>query len=829
MRVPVPLGFRLLVRDWRAGELRLMVLAVAIAVGVTSAIGFFGDRMTRAMGARAGDLLGADLVLAGPQPLDTAAAQAAAAHPVRAADSLEFASVVTAGDRLQLAQVKAVAPGYPARGVLRTAPALFAADAPTTQVPAAGEAWVEARLLAALGLAVGGRVEIGAAEFVVSRVLTHDVGAGGGFIALAPRVLIARSEVERTQIVQPGSRVTYRTLYAGAAADIDRLRAWLEPRLSANQELHDGRGGNSSIGRALERAERYLGLASLLAVVLAGIAVAMAARRYSERHYDAAALLRCFGASQGRVLRLYAAQVLLLGVIGGGIGGAIGWLAQYGLLFFLRGLIPANLPPPGLTPLGIGFVTGLVLLIGFALPPLTRLRHVPPLRVLRRELAPLPVRGIVVYGAALLTVTLLMWRYTASAPLTLAVLAGAIAAGALLALIAALLLRAARRLPARVGVAWRFGVNNLWRNARASVGQILAFGLALMAMAVIALVRADLLSAWQTQLPPATPNHFAFNILPPDVSAVGRFFLQHQVPSQALYPLVRGRLIEINGAPVRQAVTKEARDDNAVQRELNLTWTEHLPPDNRLVRGHWWRATEATPLVSVEEKLAARLNIQLGDRLTFSIGGNPLEATVTSLRSVQWDSFHPNFYMIFPPGVLDPYPATYLTSFYLTPAQKPLLRQLVQEFPAVTVLEMERVLEQVRSIVAQVTAAVEFILLFVLAAGLAVLYAALQATLDERLYDGALLRALGASRRQLRSAHVAEFAGLGLAAGLLAAIGTELIAYLLYAQVFHLDYRFKWPVWVIAPIAGALLVGSAGYVGTRRIVQASPLALLRRL
>ncbi|MFP5350809.1 MAG: ABC transporter permease, partial [Gammaproteobacteria bacterium] len=389
---------KLLRRDWRAGELRLILAAVAIAVAVTSAIGFFGERVTRALGAGAAELLGADLVLAGPQPPLPAWRALAAERNVRVTETLEFASVVTHGERLQLSQVKAVAAGYPARGTLRTAPTLFAADAPTTDLPAPGEAWVDARLLTALGIDVGARIEIGAGEFSVRRVLAHDTGAGGGFIALAPRVLIASADVERTRVVQPGSRVTYRTLYAGAAADLERLRTTLQPQLSANHEWYDGRSGNSAVGRALERAERYLGLASLVAVVLAGVAIAMATRRYSERHLDAAALLRCFGAGQRRIARLYVEQVLLLGIAGAAIGGLIGWAAQYGLLFLLRELLPADLPPASPMPLALGFATGIVLLAGFALPPLSRLRHVPPLRVLRRDLAPLPVRGWVVYG-----------------------------------------------------------------------------------------------------------------------------------------------------------------------------------------------------------------------------------------------------------------------------------------------------------------------------------------------------------------------------------------------------------------------------------------------
>jgi putative ABC transport system permease protein len=408
------------------------------------------------------------------------------------------------------------------------------------------------------------------------------------------------------------------------------------------------------------------------------------------------------------------------------------------------------------------------------------------------------------------------------------VLAGSLAATAALAAFAGGLLALSRRMHRRVGVAWRFGMNNLWRRARTSIGQILAFGLVLMAMAVIALLRTDLLNTWQTQLPPDTPNHFAFNILPQDVAAMQGFFAANRIPASDLYPMVRGRLIEINGTTVTRAVTKE-EDSGAIRRELNLTWTDTVPSDNRLVRGAWWNNPMPANPVSVEEKLAQKLGIETGDELTFSIAGSERRARVASIRSVQWDSFHPNFYMIFPPGALDGLPATYLTSFHLAPEQKPLLTSLVRAFPAVTVLEMDQVLAQVRTILAQVTAAVELVLLFVLAAGFAVLFAALSASLDERFHEGALLRTLGAGRRQLRAAHFAEFVMLGALAGVLAAIGTELIAWVLYTRAFELEYSFKWPVWILAPLAGGLLIGLAGYIGTRRVVSQSPLTVLREL
>jgi len=820
------LSLRLLRRDWRAGELRLLAAAVVIAVGAVTAIGFFNDRLDRAMTYQSADLLGADLVLRGPDPVPPAWLTAAADHKLRHAETLEFASVVVHGDKLQLASVMAAGPGYPLRGAIRTAPALYAPDRKTADLPAPGSVWVEPRVLQALGLDVGGRITIGSAAFTVTRVLTYEPGRAGSFFAFAPRVLIRRDDVARTAVIQPGSRVNYRYLFAGADADLTRFENWLKPRLDPNHRLLDVRDGNSSIGRAIGRAERYLGLTSLLAVILAGVAIAMGARRYSERHFDMSAMLRCFGATQRDVIALFVPQFLLLGLAASAVGCVFGWLAQEIIFYVLKDLTPAGLPPPGIAPVAFGFFTGLLTLAGFALPPLLRLKRVSPLRALRRELAPLPVAAWAVYGSAATAVLALMWRYTGSLLLTFAVLAGTFAASIGLAALAAVLLGISRRLPHRVGVAWRFGLNSLWRHWRMSIGQILAFGLALMAMAVIALLRTDLLSTWQMQLPPDTPNHFAFNILPQDVAAVRRFFATNDIKASALYPMVRGRLTEINGKPVTRAVRKEAADNGALRRELNLTWTAAVPPDNRIVRGSWWNAT-APGGVSVEEKLAQNLGIAPGDELTFSVAGEPLHARVASLRSVQWDSFHPNFFMIFPPGALDNFPATYLTSFYLAPDRKPLLTSLVRAFPAVTVLEIDQLLARVRLILAQATAAVELVLLFVLAAGFAVLYAALAASLDERFHEGALLRTLGASRRQLRAAHLAEFAVLGVLAGLLAAAGTELIAYLLYTRAFDLEYSFKWPVWLAAPLAGGSLIGLAGYVGTRRVVRQSPLTVLR--
>lgn len=821
------LAWRLLRRDWRAGELRVLLSALIIAVAATTAIGFFTDRLQRAMVEQSAELLGGDLMLRGPRPITQEWLQQAAKTGLEHQQVLEFPSVVVHDGQLQLSAIRAVGPDFPLRGTVRTAQRPYGPERVADGVPAQGEAWVEARLLALLDMEVGETLELGRTSVRVSRVLTFEPGGDVDFASLAPRVLIHRADVEAAGVLQAGSRVRYHGFFAGPAPALDRYKAWLKPRLEPSHRLVDVREGRPRVGSALDRAEQYLGLASLVAVLLAGVAIAMGARRYSERHFDVSAVLRCLGAAQNDILALFLPQLLWLALLGGAVGVVVGYGVQTGLFHLLRGLLPATLPPPGFTPVALGFLTGVVVLAGFALPPVMRLRKVPALRVLRRELTPMPLRGWLVYGAAVAALGVLMWRYTGSALLTAAVLGGSAGALAVLGLLAWGLLRASRRLQRGVGVAWRYGLNNLWRRPALSVSQILGFGLTLMAMALIALVRSDLLATWQTQLPEDAPNHFVINILPDRVEAFRGFLAERGVETAGLYPVVRGRLAAINGEATEARRQEGESDTRTIRRELNLTWSDELPADNAVTTGEWFGPEDADrKVVSVEEGVAERLGVGLGDRLTFDFGGDKRTVEVVNLRSVQWDSFRPNFFMIFPPGVLDGLPATYMTSFHLQAERKGEIAEMAQAFPAVTVIDVDRIMEQVRLILRQVTLAVEYVLVFVLLAGFAVLYAALQASLDERLYEGALLRSLGASRRQLRAGHLAEYALLGALAGLLAAGGSELIAYIAYTQVFKLEYALKWPLWLALPPIGAVVIGAAGFWGTRRVVRESPLAVL---
>ena len=682
-------------------------------------------------------------------------------------------------------------------------------------------------ILSRLHLAVGDSVTVGKLALRITRVLTFEPGQAGEVFGVSPRLLINRLDVPATGVVQPGSRLSYHYLFAGNKGDLDAYHAWLKPQLDPSHQVIGVHEGRRALGAALERAERYLGLAIMVAVILAGVAIAVVVRRYSERHFDVSAMLRCLGLSQQALLGLYLMQLGVLGVIASATGCLIGWLLQAGLLRLIAELLPVAPSSGVIQPFLLGFVTGGALLTGFALPPVMRLKNVPPLRVLRRDLLPIPGNAWLVYGLATGTVFFLIWRYTDDIRLVLSALLGAIVMVLVLFMVGFLLLLVSRTFQSRLDVAWRFGLNNLWRRRQLSLSQISAFGLAFMAMLVITLVRNELITTWAQQLPAETPNHFAVNILPGQTDAIQQMLSGHDIRTTEIYPMVRGRLVTINDAPVLKAVSKEAHSNNALNRELNLTWTLTLQEDNKIVEGRWLAETDINQsLVSVESRLAKQLGIQVGDRLGFTVGSQSVQARVTSLRSVQWDSFRPNFYMIFPPGVLEHLPATYMTSFYLSKEQKSVLRQLIQAYPAVTIIEMDLVLAHAQRIFSQISMAVEYVFVFLLLAGFIVLFAALAASQDERLYEGALLRTLGANSRQLGQACMAEFLILGFFAGILAVIGAEAILWVLYNRLLKIDYSVNWVLWIIVPLASALLIAAAGYWSTRKVKQQSPVLLL---
>ncbi|WP_434698575.1 ABC transporter permease [Pseudomonas sp. D1-1] len=821
------LALRQLLRDARAGELRVLFFALLVAVAASTAIGYFGARLNGAMMMRATEFLGADLLLEGSSPARPEQIRSGTELGLEHARVVEFSSVVATDNGIQLSSVKAADDIYPLRGELKSAPAPFAPEE-TGGRPAPGEAWVEARLLTALDLKIGDSIDVGNKTVRLSRVLTYEPDRAGNFYSLTPRVMINLKDLDATGVVQPGSRVSYRDLWRGPASALQTYRDLVKPGLEPNQRLQDARDGNRQIGGALGKAERYLNMASLVAVLLSGVAVALSANRFATRRFDASALLRCLGLSRRETMVLFSLQLAVLGLLASISGALLGWVAQLGLFALLHDLLPTTVPPGGLLPAIAGIGTGLVALAGFALPPLAALGRVPPLRVLRRDMLPIPSSSWVVYGAALGALGLIMWRLSLDLVLTFALLGGGVIAALVLGGLLLLVLQSLRRMLARASLPWRLGLGQLLRHPLAAAGQALAFGLILLSMALIALLRGELLDTWQNQLPKNAPNYFALNILPNDKQAFTDKLMALSAQSAPLYPVVPGRLISINGEPAKEFVTKDSAGDRALQRDLSLTWAAELPAGNVVTAGNWWpqQPPDDIPGVSVEGKVAENLKIKLGDRLVFNVGGLNREAKVTSLREINWDNFQPNFFMIFQPGTLKDLPATYLTSFYLAPGHDQQIVDLSRAFPAVTILQVEALLEQLRSILAQVTLAVEYVLLFVLAAGMAVLFSGLQATLDERIRQGALLRALGAERLLLTKARRIEFGLLGAVSGLLAALGSELVSLVLYRYAFDLPWH-PHPWLLVLPLVGALLIGAAGVFGTRRALNASPLTVLR--
>ena len=822
------LALRLLWRDSRSGELSLLALALLIAVSGSTTISLFADRLQRTMSNQAAEFLAADLAISSPTPVDPAWLDKAAELGLTQAQTVEFSSVLLENNEMLLASIKAVSKNYPLRGELKTSDGDYLNETASRQGPEPGQAWVEKRILSALKLKLGDSLTVGEKALTVGRVLSYEPDKRGNFYSLSPRVMINQADLEATAVLQPGSRVHYAFQFSGDEARLTALKDWVEPLLTASQRILDIHKDRPELGSALNRAEQYLGLSSVVVVLIAGVAIAMTTQRYTERHFDATALLRCLGCKQAEIVWLYGCQFLLLGLITSAGGCLLGWLAQLGLFQLLKSLLPAQLANPSLLAICFGILTGMAILLGFALPPLLRLQRVSPLRVLRRDLEPLPSSGWLIYGLAFAIVGVLIWRYTGDPKLTATILGVGLLALLSLGLLIHALLKLARKLLKYIGLRWRFGLQGLLRNSRNSVGQILAFSITLTAMALSFTVRSDLIDNWQKQLPNQAPNHFALNIFPEQQQAFQADLQQGQIASSRFYPVVMGRLTAVNAEPVQQRVVKDSPGESATQREISLTAASILPEDNKITDGDDWRP-DKPGLVSVEQKLAESLKIRPGDELAFSVGGEQFTAQVTNLRNVQWDSMRPNFYMIFSPDTLDAFPSTFLTSFYLPKDQKNLLNGLLKKYPATTIVEVDLILQQFRTILTQLTQAINLLLYFALSAGFSVLFAAVYSTLDQRIHEAALMRTLGARIGFLRTTHIIEFGLLGGIAGALAAIASEAILYALYTRVMHIDYRPNPYLWAALPGLGAIGVSLAGYWGVRNVLRQPPLPILRRL
>ncbi len=832
------LALRMLARDWRAGELTVLVFALILAVASVGTVGFFADRVKAGLSQQANLLLGADVLIAGDRPLPATFAGEAQRRGLATTPVLKFNSMVerksglgAEGGSPVLADVKAVAPGYPLRGAITFADGVPAAGAPAQGIPARGEAWPDTRLAARLNVAIGDVLAVGEAPLKVTAIIVQEPEVASGFFAIGPRLLIHLEDVPATNLMQPGNRASHRLLVADMSRrnQLDPYLAWARSELKPGQRMENVRDLRPEVRQTLERAEQFLGLAALVAVILAAVAIALAASRYLRRHLDTAAMLRCFGSSERQALWLFVVQFAALGLIASIVGVLLGLAGQQLLVLLLRGLNATELPPPAMMPGAIAFGTGVLLLFGFALPPLIALASVPPLRVLRRDLPRPRPSGLVAYGLGALVIAVLIGAQAQDLKTGSIMIGGIAALLAAAAMVAWMLIVLLKRLPQR-GVTWRFGLANLRRRPLASSLQIGALALGLMALLLLTVVRGDLMQNWRQSIPPDAPNHFVINVLPDQVQGVRAALKALGGRDTVLYPMVRGRLVGVNGAPLDAARFDDPRARRLAEREFNLSWATDLPTTNHVVAGAFWDAKAGPDAgLSMEEGIAKSLRLNLGDTLSWDVAGTPIAAKITSLRKVDWDSFRPNFFTLFPPGVLDAMPQTWLGAVRVPPGSESArwLSGLVREFPNVLAIDVGEILGQVQSIMDQVARAVEFVFLFTLAGGLLVLQAAIAATQDERRFDAAVLRTLGASRAQLTAAQVAEFVVLGALAGLLAAAGATATGYVLADRVFQIPFSANPLVWLYGVGGGAIAVTLAGWLGTRGTARQPPLAVIR--
>ncbi|GAA4019286.1 ABC transporter permease [Actimicrobium antarcticum] len=827
-------SLRMTLRDWRAGELRFLLIALTVAVAALASVGFFVDRMRTGLNRDAHQLLGADLVITADAPISELWRKEALRRGLSLAETVVFPSMTLAGEgdqtQSKLSSVKAVTTGYPLRGNLKIAGNLTDAGAITRDIPAPGTIWVDPTLLTALNLPVGGSLQLGDKRFTVTRVITSEPDRGAAFMNFAPRVMLSATDLASTNLIQYGSRVTYRLLVAGSPDSAAGFQQWVQTSIDTNAikgiRLESLENGRPEMRATLDRAEQFLSLVGLLSAMLAAVAIAMAARRFMLRHVDACAMLRFLGLTQNQVTLLYLVEFLLVGLVGSAIGALVGFGAHFVLLEWLGTLVSNDLPAASFLPAVQGIATGLLLLIGFAVPPILQLRNVPHNRVIRREQgAPQPV-ALVTYGLGLATfIGLLLWQ-AGNVKLGLLTAGGFLGGLALFALLGWLSLKSLRSLRGLINhPSWRFAVTALQRRPGATVVQIVALSLGLMALLLLTVVRGDLVNAWRQATPADAPNQFVINIQPDQKQAVAAQLAQNGVINAQLYPMIRGRLIQINDNVLASDSYVDDRAKRLVDREFNLSTMSALPPQNQVSAGRW--LDDSKPEASVEEGLAKTLNLKLGDTLKFDIAGQIVTAPITSLRKLDWGSMRVNFFVILNPTLMAETPQSWITAFHLPPENGALVNQLTREYPNLTVVDVGSVVKQIQAVVDQVVTAVEFLFLFTLASGVLVLYAALAGSHDERTREAGLLRALGATRKQLSQAQWIEFVLVGGLSGLLAASGAAAVGWSLATIVFDFTWQFSPLVWLSGLVAGAACAVFGGWVGLRNVLNQPPLQTLR--
>ena len=840
----------------RAGELGLVVAAILLAVAALTAVGFFADRLQAGLARDARQLIGGDVVVVSDNPTPPQFAAQARALGLQVAATVSFPTMARAdearGGATRLVALKAVSPGYPLRGRVRVAQSPGEAGAPTAEIPARGEAWVDAPLLDALALQVGDLMGLGDAQLRISRVITAEPDRGAGFMSFAPRVMIHEGDLAATGLVQPASRLTWRLAVAGGDSAVKRFQDWaqaqIQPvtgssatapaRAAANAQteaesslrgvrLESMEAGRPEMRQTLDRASKFLHLVALLAALLSAVAVALAARGFASRHLDDCAMLRVLGQSQAGIARAYAFEFGLVGLAASALGVALGFAVHFVFVQLLAGLVEATLPLPGAWPALFGLGVGLTLLVAFGLPPVLQLAQVPPLRVIRRDLGGLKPASLGVLGLGVAGFAALLLAASRDLALGGIAVGGFAVAVLLFAGLAALALRLLRRaVNEATAPRWLvLATRQVAARPAYTVVQVSALAVGMLALVLLVLIRTDLISSWRRATPPDAPNRFVINVQPEQAQAFQQTLARAGVARYDWYPMIRGRLLTINGRPVSPDQFDDDRARRLVDREFNLSHSAEMPAHNQVVSGRWQPGDASA--ISMEEGIAQTLGLSLGDTLVFDIGGLRQESRITSLRKVDWGSMRANFFAMYTVSQMPNLPATYISAFR-APPQPGFDNSLVRAFPNITNIDMSATLGQVQRVLDQVIQAVEFLFGFTLAAGLVVLFSAITATREERAREFAIMRAVGARASLLRQVQRAELIGVGLLAGFLAASVASVVGWALARWVFDFSWRVSPWVPLGGALAGALLAWAAGWWTLRGVLRQPVAQTLRR-
>lgn len=825
---------KLLRNEFRQRELKILFLATVISIATVSLISLLGDHLQKLILQSSSQFIAADRQLKSPRAIPDGWLENAQAMNIETAHTLSFASMLFSGEQMQLVSVKAVSEGYPLKGSLETSNQPFSPALATNDIPAPGTVWLNPRLFSLMSISKGDTVSIGDQDFIVSRVINREPDVGFGMSAVAPRAMINVQDVEATGVVQPGSRLSWTYLFAGSDTALVAMDLWLKPKLSSSHRWIGVKEGRPAIATSIEKAETYLLLGGSLAVLLACVAIGMSSRQYSVKQVDSVALLKTLGLSGSQVVSIFALQIVLVFLVAGCVGTVLGVLGYALGVSSLESLFPElsysqHWYELKISTLFVGWLTGAVVMLTFALPPIIKLKLIPPMKVLRREVSGSSRFDWLIGVAGCSGILLLLYLYSRDWMLVGILLSAFVVLSALLFMVSYFLLKAISIIGTGASSYWRLGVASIVRRRWQTVFQVQVFSLALLLLAVIYLTRSSLLGDWQAQLPENAPNHFLINISEQQVEGIENHFDQAGIKTSGLYAMVRGRLTHINAMPVKTAVSKD-KDVNALNRELNLTWSNQLPDDNVIDQGSWWYEPSEQELnrVSIEASLADKLGIQLGDQLTFTIGDQPIEVEVQSIRTVEWDSMRPNFYMIFPDGLLEPFSATFITSVFLLPEQKELLNGLSRQHPTITILEMDQLIGKVRTIIYQVSTVIELIMYLILAASILVVMALINVSMGERYREGALLRTLGANSKLVLGSQFVEFSIVGGLSGLVAVVGAEFVVWAIQHQLFNSKFVMHIGIWFWLPLISSLVIGGTGYFLVRKVTLSSPLTVLRQ-